>query len=117
MREREERDGSCILRSVGDAYVGDSLRFVANDAIHGERPPAISRVLLVHAGEALCPADAFIGLRPIEHKPVGENDTNGTEVVGGHELPKPTDNFYSAGGDGGSCVGRRLTCDSLTKTH
>jgi hypothetical protein len=58
--ETVKRDGSRILRSVGDTDVGDSLRFAANDAIHGERPPGMSRVFLVHAGETLCPTNAFV---------------------------------------------------------
>src|SRR5689334_7801034 len=67
-RDGEERNGPRDLGPVGDRHVRDNLHLIAEETIRREAPAPVGWILVVHTCEALCAADAFFRLRPLEYE-------------------------------------------------
>ncbi len=80
----KERDCPRLLHAVGNRKVRNGLVVLAEHAVDAESLGAISRVLLIHEGEALRPANAFLGLRPLQHEFRGQHGADSKEVIGSH---------------------------------
>jgi hypothetical protein len=94
--DREEGDGSVTSHSVRDCYIGDCLRFTANEAIDGETPETVRGILLIHTRKAFRAADALTGLGPLEHEILCQYGSDRVKVVSSHEPPKLTNYFNCA---------------------
>ena len=88
VNHREEGDGSVSSHSVGDCYIRNCLRLAANDPIDGETPRTVRGVLLIHAREALSPANALSALGPFKHEILCQHGSDRVKVVRGHESPE-----------------------------
>jgi len=89
----EERDRPRMLHAVGNRNVRNGLVVIADNAVDGECPGAISRVLLIQEDEALSPANAFLGLRPLQHEFRGKHGGDRKEVIGSHQAPELLDDI------------------------